>query len=216
MRRRRPAGFTLIELLVAISAMALLALMSWRGLDGMARAQAANRERGDALLTLQTTLTQWSADLDAVMQFGQTPAIDWDGRVLRLTRRGADQAVPAVHVVAWTLRAGADGPRWRRWQSPPFTTRSGWREAWTLAASWGQDGASEARSSEVALVPLESWQLYYFRNGSWSPAVGADALGGLTPLPDGVRLVLSLPPGPSLAGLLTRDWLRPTLSAPKT
>jgi general secretion pathway protein J len=66
------------------------------------------------------------------------------------------------------------------------------------------------------LVPLESWQLYYFRNGSWSPAVGADALGGLTPLPDGVRLVLSLPPGPSLTGLLTRDWLRPTLSTPKT
>jgi len=105
MRRRRPAGFTLIELLVAISAMALLALMSWRGLDGMARAQAANRERGDALLTLQTTLTQWSADLDAVMQFGQTPAIDWDGRVLRLTRRGADQAVPAVHVQLQGQRA---------------------------------------------------------------------------------------------------------------
>ena len=31
-------GFTLIELLVAISIMALLAILSWRGLDGMSRA----------------------------------------------------------------------------------------------------------------------------------------------------------------------------------
>ena len=214
--KHRASGFTLIELLVAIGAMALLALMSWRGLDGMAQAQAANRGRGDALLTLQTTLTQWNADLDAVVQLGQTTAIDWDGRVLRLTRRGTDEAVPTVHVVAWTLRADADGPRWRRWQSPPFTTRTAWRQAWTLAASWGQDGASEARRSEVTLLPLESWQLYYFRSGNWSPAVGADALGGLAPVPDGVRLVLSLPPGPSLAGLITRDWVRPTVGAPKT
>ena len=36
-----------------------------------------------------------------------------------------------------------------------------------------------------------------------------------TPLPDGVRLVLSLPPGPALAGLLTRDWVRPTASVAK-
>ena len=30
--------------------------------------------------------------------------------------------------------------------------------------------------------------------------------------PDGVRLVLSLPPGPAGSGPLTLDWVRPTLS----
>ena len=34
MMRRRPSGFTLVELLVAIAVMALLAIASWRGLDG--------------------------------------------------------------------------------------------------------------------------------------------------------------------------------------
>ena len=29
---------------------------------------------------------------------------------------------------------------------------------------------------------------------------------------DGVRLVLSLPPGPAGSGTLTLDWVRPTLS----
>ena len=38
--RNRNNGFTLIELLVALAAMALLSIMSWRGIDGMLRAQS--------------------------------------------------------------------------------------------------------------------------------------------------------------------------------
>jgi len=217
---RSTKGFTLIELLVAIAVMALLALMSWRGLDGMARAQEQNRERGDALLTLQAALSQWSADLDATTSLAQTRAMDWDGRVLRLTRRSADSAQPVVYVVAWTMRADAAvGARWQRWQSPGFTTRPEWQQAWDRAAAWGQDGGinnNELRGAELGLMPLEAWQLYYFRNDNWSPAVSADALGAGAPPPDGVRLVLSLPPGPALAGLLTRDWVRPAATTPKS
>ena len=46
-------GFTLIELMVALFAMALLAVMSWRGLDGMSRAQAQTEARSSEVLTLQ-------------------------------------------------------------------------------------------------------------------------------------------------------------------
>jgi general secretion pathway protein J len=35
-------------------------------------------------------------------------------------------------------------------------------------------------------------------------------------MPDGIRLVLNLPPGPGLSGLVTRDWIRPTVAVPKT
>jgi general secretion pathway protein J len=35
-------------------------------------------------------------------------------------------------------------------------------------------------------------------------------------LPDGVRLVLQLPPGETISGTLTRDWVRPTLSGGKS
>lgn len=221
--RRDARGFTLIELLVAIAVMALLALVSWRGLDGMARAQALNRERGDAVLTLQAALAQWTADLDATMALSQTRAIDWDGRVLRLTRRSTDSALPVVYVVAWTQRADAAGvAHWYRWQSPGLTTRPEWQQSWDRAAAWGQDSSAgsssnnELRGVELGLVPLQAWQLFYFRNDSWSPAVGAAALGAGTQLPDGVRLVLSLPPGPALAGVLTRDWVRPTAAVAKS
>ena len=45
-------GFTLIELLVAVGLMALMATLSWRGIDGMTRAQAQMRQHSDQVLTL--------------------------------------------------------------------------------------------------------------------------------------------------------------------
>jgi len=214
---RSTRGFTLIELMVAIAVMALLALVSWRGLEGMARAQQQNRERGDAVLTLQAALSQWSADLDATVALSQVSAMDWDGRVLRLTRRSTDSSTPQVYVVAWTLRTDSAGrTRWSRWQSPGFTTHAEWQAAWDRATAWAQDGSNESRGAEVDLMPVDGWQLAYFRDNSWGPAVSAQALGTGNSLPDGVRLVLNLPPGLALAGLLTQDWVRPSLTVPKS
>ena len=47
LNKTRQGGFTLIELMVAISIMALMAVLSWRGLDGMTRAQALTSQRSD-------------------------------------------------------------------------------------------------------------------------------------------------------------------------
>jgi general secretion pathway protein J len=37
------------------------------------------------------------------------------------------------------------------------------------------------------------------------------ALRSAGTLPDGVRLILQLPPGRAISGRLQRDWVRPTL-----
>ncbi len=215
MRLRNHRGFTLIELMVAIAAMALLALMSWRGLEGMTRAQTVTQARGDAVLTLQTTLSQWATDLDATIALTQLQPIDWNGSVLRITRRSGDSTRPTVVVVAWALRTdAATGTQWRRWQSPGVTTRAEWQQAWDRASAWAQDGGSVAGGAELTLMPLESWQLSYFRNGVWTAAVGAEGMANA--IPDGIRLVLNLPPGTGLTGVLTRDWVRPTAAVPKT
>ena len=81
-------GFTLIELLVALAVMGLLALLSWRSLDGMNRAQEITQQRADEVLRLQAALGQWGADLDALVETGELGALDFDGRVLRLTQSG--------------------------------------------------------------------------------------------------------------------------------
>ena len=102
-------GFTLVELLVALALMALMAALSWRGLDGMTAAQKRLAQHADAVLTLQTGLAQWGADLDALAQQPNTPSIDWDGRALRLLRRGSQSGTEGLHVVAWSQRHMSSG-----------------------------------------------------------------------------------------------------------
>ena len=216
----RSGGFTLIELLVAISVMALLAVMSWRGLDGMARSQAQTSQRADEVLNLQSGLGQWKVDLDSLTQTPQISSMDWDGRVLRLTRRATNES-DGLMVVAWARRNDAGG-HWLRWQSPVFRTVGGYNEAWSRAVVWSQTASAEDRAREVKVTPLDSWQLFYFRGNAWSNPLSSDgvsagggaggaASGAPTAIPDGIRLILDLPPGQAVNGKLTMDWVRPTL-----
>lgn len=218
----RARGFTLVELLVAIAAMSLMALLSWRGLDGMVRAQEQTRERGDQLLTLQTVLAQWAADLDALQPLPHTMPLDWDGQVLRLTRRGSTLVDEGVRVVAWARRNVQGQDQWLRWQSPPLRTRAQWQQAWQQAAIWARNPGEAERRGEVALLPLAGWQVYYYRSDAWTnpmssgdaPADTATAASAL--IPDGVRLQIELPPGQALAGQITRDWINPRKGGGKT
>jgi general secretion pathway protein J len=232
---QQSSGFTLIEVLVAISVMALMALMAWRGLDGMLRTQSSLQVRADEIRTLQAGLAQWQTDLDQLAELPGTPSWDWDGQVLRLTRRSAEtpptspgaQPSVSVRVVAWTWRSDPGRPGggdWQRWQSPPLTQRQDWQGAWNLAHQWGQTPNDATRNGQVNIHPLSGWQLFVHRGGNWANPLSSDAVTPGTNTtasananasgtsPDGVRLVLSLPPGPSGTGALTMDWVRPTLS----
>lgn len=219
-------GFTLIELLVALAAMALMAGLSWRGLDGMVRAQAQLQQRADAVLTLQAGLTQWAADLDALLQLPQIKTLDWDGRGLRLIRRSTVQPGDGVLVVAWSRRNVNGTDQWLRWQSPPQHTRGELEATWARAAQWAQNPGDAEKRDEVRITPLEQWQIFYFRGNAWTnplssgnaaPVPGGDkpAAADLT-LPDGVRLVLTLPAGEAINGIVTRDWVRPILGGAKS
>ena len=133
------------------------ALVSWRGLEAMARAQSGHRERDDAVLVLQTAMAQWTADLDAATAFGTLPAMDWDGRVLRLTRRSSDgTGLPAAAVVAWTLRPTAEGLRWMRWQSPPLVTQDQWQQAWQLARNSIEGSFADASAKRSWLDKVDA------------------------------------------------------------
>lgn len=223
-------GFTLIELLVALAAMAVMAGLSWRGLDGMTRAQAQIQQRADAVLTLQAGLAQWSADLDALAQLPRTPTLDWDGRGLRMVRRSTVQPGDGLLVVAWSRRNVDGTDQWLRWQSPPQFSRGALQTAWERAAQWAQNPGDAEKMDEVRITPLAQWQIFYFRGNAWTNPLSSDNAGtpvtvirGAPPtvdtdqaLPDGIRLVLTLPAGEAINGTLTRDWVRPALSGAKS
>ena len=230
--RRLPGpsqGFTLIELLVALSVMALMALLSWRSIDGMARAQAATSLRADQLLTLQAGLAQFKFDLNATAQTPRINSLDWDGRVLRLTRL-APNISDGLQVVAWTRRFDSDG-QWLRWQSTPSRVWGNWAQAWDQAALWAQNPSTDSKKLETAVAPLVDWQIFYYRNNAWSNPLSSDGAlvspspGAAVPItanaatqttvPDGIRLVLNLSSGQGLAGKLTQDWVKPTFGGDK-
>jgi general secretion pathway protein J len=151
---------------------------------------------------------------------GQTPAIDFDGLVLRITR--IDRSLPGqpLRVVAWSRRVlpeqhGGRGS-WVRWQSPALSQRAELTLAWNQAQLWARSPRQEELAREVAIAGIEGWQLLYFRKNSWSNPLSADDVAqspggsGAKPdakaLPGGVRLVLQLGAGQSLGATLVSDW----------
>jgi general secretion pathway protein J len=226
---KRVRGFTLVELLVALFVMSLLAVLAWRGIDGMTRAKTSTEARADEVLTLQVGLAQWTADLDAMEQLPRMKAIEWNGRVLRLTRRSTASVTDGVLVVGWTRRDVNGTPTWLRWQSAPAVTRGDLEEAWQRADRWSQNAGDEDRAREVAIAPLDNWQIFFFRENAWTnpqssdvtsistgrggpPAPGATGIAEGAQMPEGVRVVLDLPAGRAVSGTVTRDWVRPQVA----
>jgi general secretion pathway protein J len=216
-------GFTLVELMVAISVLALIAILSWRGLDGMVRTQTITQVRSDQVLAMQASLGQWRADLDALAQVGTVRALDWDGQVLRITRRNPSNPADGLLVVGWTAR-NVDGQNtWLRWQSPPVRSRGELDTSLAQAARWARNPSITDQRNEIKLGPVLQWQVFYFRGNSWTNPLsspGGTVAGGPPgvvdlSVPDGVRLLLTLPGEHPLGGRITLDWARPTLSGGK-
>jgi general secretion pathway protein J len=219
---RQQRGFTLIELLIALGLMAVLAGLSWRGLDQLMRTKQITQAQVDQTAVLQTVLAQWQTDLNAVRPVAQISdaGVAWDGKVLRLTRRAtawqADGRDAGLWVVAWTLR----DQQWRRWQSPPVQSRAALQQAWTQAGRWGQNPSSDDLRQETPLIPTDAWQLLYYRGNAWTNPLSSDGSSGLasntTTLPDAIRLLIDLPASTGMPGRITLDWVRPNFSNTKS
>lgn len=237
LRHARQHGFTLIELLVTMAILAVLAALTWRGIDGMAGAQTRNLERSVKLSKLQMGMLQWRADLDAIISSANsiTPAtpnsgdlpraLDWSGAALRLTRIDAAEPDNALRVVAWSLRNMAGQDHWCRWQSDLIRTQSQWQTAWRQSHGWLQKSTPAANvagsainatnaSACISVSVVQGWQVYFYRGDSWSNAASSAEAGHL--LPDGIRLSIELDKGHPLGGTLTQDWVRPTISGNKS
>jgi general secretion pathway protein J len=203
----RARGFTLVEVLVALALMALLASLSWQGIASVADAKRDSDARVNRTLRAGTVLAQWEQDLAQVHDTALVPALTFDGATLRLVRRRDD----GVQVVAWALREG----RWMRWTSPAVTRAAALQEQWLAS----QQLLGNEPGQLTLLDDIEAWQVYFYRVNAWSnaqssagavPPAGGPSAPQRTPLPTGVRVVLTQRGGSAEgapAPTLTRDLL---------
>jgi general secretion pathway protein J len=207
---RRPRGFTLVEVLVALVIMALMAMMSWRGLDAIIRTRDISQLKLEQTMRLQTVMAQWEQDLQAVQDIGGVPPLRFDGASLRLTRRRPE----GMQIVVWSKQ----GTLWTRWESPTTTRLNELQESYMRSLQLQPNAAGLVR----ALEGLSGWQLYFYRGNGWSnaqssddlapaaaapPASGASGPAPVTStaaLPTGVKLAIQFEPGSGFSGALTR------------
>ncbi len=87
-QRHRAGGFTLIELLVAVGLMAVLAVLSWRGLDTILQSRERLVRSSDELRSLTQALSQLEEDL---LHSSALRPLDLDEQELRIQVGGERQ-----------------------------------------------------------------------------------------------------------------------------
>lgn len=154
-RYKDQVGFTLVELLVAMTILALVAILSWRGLDQIVRARDAvtlsmANERALAQFFDQVGIDVRQAALD--QDLGQ-PAIVFGAGQLQIVRQlNVSGQAPRLQVVRYQVPQG----RVVRLASPPLATFGQLRAA--LAVEAGMEGWSTVELIHgVRAVSVRGW-----------------------------------------------------------
>src|SRR4051794_37337779 len=101
----RTRGFTLVELLVAISILGMVAVLGWRGLDGIVRARANLTDQMEVTRGMQLAFAQMQSDAENVVDpklvgDRQTVSVE-DGRLTLVRTVLQENTSSRVEVVAY-------------------------------------------------------------------------------------------------------------------
>lgn len=164
-------GFTLVELLVAIGVLAIVAVLGWRGLDGIIRARVALTEQLEQTRGMQLTFAQMQSDCANVapaIVIGSRPQLIADSERLRLVRTVfADDQPSRLEVVVYRLD---NGVLTRRESAPT-------RDLKELDALWSSTADDTGNAQPVVLqtgvtsMAMRMW----LGNGPWQANVTPSA-----------------------------------------
>ena len=147
--RRRTPGFTLVEVMVALTIMAILAALAFRGIDALVRAKDAALLSTDRTLKLNTGMSQFEYDISQVIDSKVLPQpVMFDGATLRVARRTPD----GIQLVLWSLQ----DRRWQRWASGSYVHMSELTDAWMRSQQWD----SISGNAITVLANVDAFQVY--------------------------------------------------------
>ena len=181
-RQPRRAGFTLVELLVAITILAVVAVLGWRGLDGIVRARIALTDNLDQTRAMQLTFAQMQSDCSRVVAATllprHAPVIADQGR-LRMVRYvyGEDQPT-RLQVVTYRVREG----RLTRRESVATRDLAALDFAWQAAGNDSDAAEALVLQSDVTAMNMRLWQQgagWRTPPGPGEPSNAATAVTGL-------------------------------------
>lgn len=173
----RRAGFTLVELLVAISILGMVAVLGWRGLDGIVRARANLTDQMEVTRGMQLAFAQMQSDCEHLISadlIGNRTTLEaGDGRLTLVRTVFLENTSSRVQVIAYRL---VDGVLLRR-ESVPTRDLAQLDILWKAAISDTDTTPPVALQANISAMQMLVWQ-----NGSWrqsviaQPATSAAAL----------------------------------------
>ncbi|KQQ87102.1 type II secretion system protein J [Massilia sp. Leaf139] len=179
-------GFTLVELLVAIGILAMVAVLGWRGLDGIVRARVALTDQMEMTRGMQLAFAQLQSDcehaVDATM-LGRRPFLLQAENRITLVRTVFNENEPArLQVIAYRL---VDGQLMRRESSAT-------RDLVELDALWRASISDTDPTPPVTLQGgVQSMGVLVWQNNTWKPQPDMTPGGTPTSPITGVQVVLA-------------------------
>jgi general secretion pathway protein J len=180
-------GFTLIELLIAISVMAMIAVLGWRGLDGIVRARAALNDDLEQTRGLQLSFAQMQSDCAKVVasqDIGRRPAMAAEPNRIVLVRWVYAEGQPSrVQIVTYRV---ADGRLTRR-ETTATRDLAMLDVQWQAALQDRDNSPPVLLQSDVSAMMVQTWL-----PGQSGPVVSTAATPGGDITPAGVEVSLQL------------------------
>jgi general secretion pathway protein J len=193
----QPRGFTLVELLVAISILAIVAVLGWRGLDGIVRARVALTQQMETTRGMQLAFAQMQSDCEHIAQrdvLDQRPYLLVGADRLTLVREVFTENQPSrLQVVAYRI---VNGTLMRR-ESPPTRDLVQLDALWQAVSSDADTNPAVALQAGVTGMQVATWINNAWRQGGVDPGANAAGTGQAPPPPPSPDQAAQVNSGPT-------------------